>query len=57
MLKMRNIEFPELFHPPYTPSYACSGVIDAIGAEPLHFKLGDQVVVLIPLDSRHGGMR
>lgn len=52
---MRNLEFPELLHPPYTPSYACSGVIDAIGAESLHFKVGDEVVVLVPLDSKHGG--
>ena len=54
-VQMRNVEFPELSHPPYTPGYACSGVIDALGAEALHFKVGDEVLVLVPLDSKLGG--
>lgn len=53
--QMRNVEFPELCRPPYTPSYACSGVIDALGADCMHFKVGDEVVVLVALDSKHGG--
>ena len=52
---MRALEFPELLHTPYTPSYACSGVIDDIGVECLDFKKGDEVVVLIPFDSKYGG--
>lgn len=52
---MRNVEFPELCRPPYTPSYACSGVIESLGSDCLHFKVGDEVVVLIALDSKHGG--
>jgi NADPH:quinone reductase-like Zn-dependent oxidoreductase len=52
---MRNLEFPELLHTPYTPSYACSGIIDELGAESLNFKKGDEVIALIPLDSKIGG--
>ena len=55
VVQMRNVEFPELSHPPYTPGYACSGVIEALGAEALHFKVGDEVLVLVPLDSKLGG--
>lgn len=54
-VQMRNVEFPELSHPPYTPGYACSGVIEALGSESLHFKVGDEVLVLVPLDSKLGG--
>lgn len=54
-VQMRNLEFPELLHPPYTPGYACSGVIDELGAESLNFKKGDEVLALIPLDSKLGG--
>lgn len=49
-----SIEFPELCCPPYTPSYACSGVIDALGSECAHFSVGDEVVVLVPIDSKRG---
>jgi len=56
-IRMRNIEFPEFLHVPYTPGYAASGVIDAMGPEAAAtgmFRVGDEVVVLAPLDSQLG---
>lgn len=53
-IRMREGEFPELLSTPCIPGWCGAGIIDSIGSEVNGLHVGDEVVVLAPLDTTQG---
>jgi NADPH2:quinone reductase len=47
---VRRGDFAQLVHLPAVPGYAVSGVVEKLGMEVNRFKVGDEVIAVLPLD-------
>jgi NADPH:quinone reductase-like Zn-dependent oxidoreductase len=53
-MQLREGDFPELFTGGSVPGWCAAGIIDQLGSEVHGLNVGDEVVVLAPLDTITG---